>query len=155
MDGSGRQSGGPASRAHRPSRRGGRCAGFTITEILISLTLLLLVLGLVLPNMLARLAGSAAEEGRRQALSALAGARADAMRDGATLLVFQGRGQDQQAFHQGFWDGSDVQEILGDPGCALGRCFHGTPAFNEPPPERHDDQRCETGLPASDRLLVE
>jgi prepilin-type N-terminal cleavage/methylation domain-containing protein len=62
-------------------------AGMTLVELLIALALMVAVAGLALPNMFAILARSTAEEGRRQALGALAGARAEAIGAGEPVRV--------------------------------------------------------------------
>lgn len=76
MDGSGGQ-----------LRHGGARAGMTLVELLIALALMVAVAGLALPNMFAILGRSTAEEGRRQSLGALAGARAEAIGAGEPVRV--------------------------------------------------------------------
>ena len=62
-------------------------AGMTLVELMIALALLVAVASLALPNMFAILSRSASAEGRRQALGALASARAEAMGRGRPMRV--------------------------------------------------------------------
>lgn len=74
--------------------RAGCRGGMTLVELLIALTLMVAVAGLALPNMFSILARSTAEEGRRQALAALASARAEAIGAGEPVRVVAERRED-------------------------------------------------------------
>lgn len=100
--------------------RGGVRAGVTLVELLIALALMVAVAGLALPNMFSILARSTAEEGRRQALAALASARAEAIGAGEPVRVMAepvgGGGADGDRASRGWRLRAVALEPEGEPG---------------------------------------